>query len=221
MGVGRVPFSKKSLKIKKSYGTVSFANGMGDLVSHLVSYLKPKIKIQTGVSLSSISQMENLKGSVRICISLKNLVPILGNSLNPEETPNLLTISTITRFGETRLTKKPCFGVLFGKEEGVRALGVLCNSDIFDGRVKDSSHSETWIYPKLDGFSSEKEIEFILESDRAMITKKKEKRQKAIYKTTWEGVFPAYDRNLFLCNQKFDQMETNWKKNRIGHSIFR
>ncbi|TGL21137.1 protoporphyrinogen oxidase [Leptospira yanagawae] len=219
-GSGTSTIFKEIIKNKKkSYGTVSFANGMGDLVSHLVSYLKPKIKIQTGISLSSISQMENLKGSVRICISLKNLVPILGNSLNPEETPNLLTISTITRFGETRLTQKPCFGVLFGKEEGVRALGVLCNSDIFDGRVKDNFHSETWIYPKLDGFSSEKEIEFILESDRAMITKKKEKA-KAIYKTTWEGVFPAYDRNLFLCNQKFDQMETNWKKNGLDIQFF-
>ncbi|TGL72191.1 protoporphyrinogen/coproporphyrinogen oxidase [Leptospira jelokensis] len=219
-GSGTSTIFKEIKKNKmKTYGTVSFPNGMGDLVSHLIAYLSPKIKIQTGVSLSSISEIEKQKGSVRICISLKKLTPILGNLLNPEEKPNLLTISTVTRFGETRLTKKPCFGVLFGKGEGIKALGVLCNSDLFEGRVTGHLHSETWIYPKLDGITTDKEMESIVETDREVITKNREKA-KAIYKTTWEGVFPAYDRNLFLCNQKLDEIEANWKKQGLDIQFF-
>lgn len=203
---------------KKTYGTVSFPNGMGDLVTHLVNYLSPKIKIQTGFTLSNLSQIQTLKGSIRICISLKKLIPVLGSLLKPEVIPNLLSISTITRFGETKLTKKPCFGVLFGKGEGIQALGVLCNSDIFDGRVKDGIHSETWIYPNLSEFDI-KQIESILESDRKKITKQAE-TAKAIYKTTWEGVFPAYDRKLFLFNQTLDQIESDWQKNGLDIKCF-
>ncbi|PJZ35793.1 protoporphyrinogen oxidase [Leptospira levettii] len=194
---------------KKTYGTVSFPNGMGDLVTHLVSYLSPKITIKTGFSFSNLNEIQNLDGSVKICISLKNLLPILDSEIKFESKPNLLTISTLTRFGETKLTKKPCFGVLFGKNEGVNALGVLCNSDIFDGRVKNKLNSETWIYPNLNANIRNDSIESVLEKDRSFITKKTESKV-AVYRKTWEGVFPAYDSHLFKFNQFLDQFELNW-----------
>ncbi|TGL03245.1 protoporphyrinogen oxidase [Leptospira bouyouniensis] len=195
---------------KKTYGTVSFPNGMGDLVCHLADYLSPRIQIKTGVSLSNIDEIQNLNGTVRICTSLKKLLPLLEPLLRKNEVPNLLTISTITRFGETKLTKKPCFGVLFGKNEGIQALGVLCNSDIFEGRVATNLHSETWIYPKLDGGENRDLLKSIVEKDRATITGKQEE-SKAFYQTTWEGVFPAYDKKLYLFNETLNRLETDWK----------
>ncbi|TGM35052.1 protoporphyrinogen oxidase [Leptospira biflexa] len=210
-GRGQSTIFKEIKKHKKrTYGTVSFPNGMGDLVTHLVNYLSPKMNIKTGVSLSNVEELQNLTGAVRICTSLKNLLPILEPILKQDTSPNLLTISTITRFGETKLTKKPCFGVLFGKNEGIHALGVLCNSDIFDGRVTNSDNSETWIYPKLAGVENDFQMSSILEKDRALITGKVEE-PKAVYKTTWEGVFPAYDKNLYDFNQTLDQLEIEWK----------
>lgn len=194
---------------KKTYGTVSFPNGMGDLVTHLVSYLSPKITIKTGFSFSNFKEIQSLNGSVRICISLKKLLPILDSEIKLETKPNLLTISSVTRFGETKLTKKSCFGILFGKNEGVHALGVLCNSDIFDGRVQNQLHSETWIYPDLNTNKSDNSIESILETDRCLVSKKMDPPT-AVYRTTWEGVFPAYDANLYKFNQVLDQLETNW-----------
>lgn len=211
MEMEKALYFKKSKKTKKkSYGTVSFPNGMGDLVRHLIDYLTPKIQIKTGVSISNIDEILKIQGTVCICTSLKNLLPLLVHSLPKNEVPNLLTISTITRFGETKLTKKPCFGVLFGKNEGIQALGVLCNSDIFEGRVANNLHSETWIYPKLAGGENKDQIKSILENDRATITGK---REEAInfYLTTWDGVFPAYDKNLYLFNQRLDRLEAEWK----------
>ncbi|MCW7504614.1 NAD(P)-binding protein [Leptospira paudalimensis] len=194
---------------KKTYGTVSFPNGMGDLVAHLVSYLATKITIKTGFSFSNLKEIQNLNGSVKICISLKKLLSILDSEIKFETKPNLLTISTITRFGETKLTKKPCFGILFGKNEGVQALGVLCNSDIFDGRVQNQLHSETWIYPDIKVKNGNDTIESILERDRYLISKKMDPPT-AVYRRTWEGVFPAYDANLYKFNQVLDQLELNW-----------
>ncbi|XDD47577.1 NAD(P)/FAD-dependent oxidoreductase [Leptospira sp. WS39.C2] len=196
---------------KKTYGTVSFPNGMGDLITHLRNYLAKKITIKTGISISQLSDIQKKNRSIRICISLKKLLPILKPILKSDNIPNLLTISTITRFGETKLTKKPCFGVLFGKNEGIQALGVLCNSDLFPGRVNGNLHSETWIYPASPSKESKKNLETILENDRSTITMKMETAKK-IYITTWEGVFPAYDKHLFSFNQTLDQFEMEWEK---------
>ncbi|TGK84583.1 FAD-dependent oxidoreductase [Leptospira noumeaensis] len=194
---------------KKSYGTVSFPGGMGDLVSHLVTYLESKIQIKTNFRFESLDEILKLKGKIRFCISLKNLIPLLGNKIQTYEVPNLLSITTITRFGKDHLTKKPCFGILFTKNEGIRALGVLLNSDIFPGRVKEDLHSETWIYPESAKENNGETWESILEKDRKLVSKKSDLPE-TIYVTSWSGVFPAYDRKLFVFNQKLDVLESEW-----------
>ncbi|TGK84227.1 FAD-dependent oxidoreductase [Leptospira montravelensis] len=203
----------------KTYGTVSFPQGMGDLVSHLVQYLEPKIEIKTKFSKANLETILKWKGKIRFSTSLKNLIPILGDHIEPNEVPNLLSITTITRFGKNHLTKKPCFGVLFGKNEGIRALGVLSNSDIFPGRAIDGLHSETWIYPSAAKTGDSITWESILEEDRKLITKI-EDSPKAVYVTSWNGVFPAYDRKLFLFNQKLDSLETQWLSEGINIRFF-
>jgi oxygen-dependent protoporphyrinogen oxidase len=63
------------------------------------------------------------------------------------------------------------FGVLFPRETGVRALGVLFNTDIFAGR--GTCRSETWIYGSLAGTlplpQPDEVADWILE-DRARLT---------------------------------------------------
>lgn len=209
-GTGKKTILQELKKNKsKTYGTVSFPQGMGDLVSHLVGYLEPKIQIKTQFPPVQLEEILTWKGKIRFSTSLKNLIPILGDRIEPHEVPNLLSITTITRFGKNHLTKKPCFGVLFGKNEGIRALGVLSNSDIFSGRAKDALHSETWIYPSVAKTGDSITWESILEEDRKVITKKDD-APTAVYVTSWNGVFPAYDRKLFLFNQKLDSLEADW-----------
>ncbi|MBM9548526.1 FAD-dependent oxidoreductase [Leptospira sp. 201903074] len=209
-GSGKSTILKEVKKNKaKTYGTVSFPNGMEDLVTHLVAYLKPKIQIKTQFPLESLEDILQWKGKIRLSLSLKNLIPLLGNRIEKEEFPNLLSITTITRFGNNHLTKKPCFGILFGKNEGIHALGVLSNSDIFPDRANKGLHSETWIYPNLAKTDETISWESILEKDRKLITKKTD-TPKAVYVTSWKGAFPAYDRKLFLFNKRLDVLESKW-----------
>lgn len=204
---------------KKSYGTVSFTQGMGDLVKHLVAYLEPKIQIKTNFNFVSLDEILPWKGKIRLCLSLKNLIPLLADRIEPKDSPNLLSITTMTRFGKSRLTKKPCFGILFGKNEGIRALGVLSNSDIFPGRANEGLHSETWIYPNTAKQEKTTSWESILEEDRKQITGKNDSPQ-AVYVTSWEAVFPAYDRKLFLFNKRLDVLESKWLSEGINLRFF-
>ncbi|EOQ96197.1 hypothetical protein LEP1GSC195_2138 [Leptospira wolbachii serovar Codice str. CDC] len=209
-GSGKSTILKEVKKNKeKTYGTVSFPKGMEDLVSHLIAYLKPKIQIKTQFQSESLEDILKWEGKIRVCMSLKNLLPLLGNQIKKEESPNLLSITTITRFGKIHLTKKPCFGILFGKNEGIHALGVLSNSDIFPDRANGGLHSETWIYPSAAKTDETISWESILEKDRNQITKKTD-TPKAVYVTSWKGAFPAYDRKLFLFNKRLDDLESGW-----------
>ncbi|MBM9592188.1 FAD-dependent oxidoreductase [Leptospira sp. 201903075] len=203
----------------KSYGTVSFTQGMGDLVKHLVTYLEPKIQIKTKFNFVSLDEILSWKGKIRLCLSLKNLIPLLADRIEPKDSPNLLSITTITRFGKLHLTRKPCFGILFGKNEGIRALGALSNSDIFPGRANNGLHSETWIYPNAAKQEKTTSWESILEEDRKQITGKNDS-PKAVYVTSWEGVFPAYDRKLFLFNKRLDVLESKWLSEGINLRFF-
>ncbi|TGK85172.1 FAD-dependent oxidoreductase [Leptospira bourretii] len=203
----------------KSLGTVSFPQGMGDLVSHLVRYLEPKIEIKTNYQLQTLDEILKWKGKIRFCISLKSLISVLGNRIQENEQPNLLSIRTITRFGTSHLTKKTCFGVLFAKNEGIRALGVLSNSDIFPGRAKHGLHSETWIYPESAKQLENETWESILEKDREHITNKADS-PKAVYITSWNAVFPAYDRKLYEFNRFIDVLESDWISKGIDIRFF-
>ncbi|TGL43963.1 FAD-dependent oxidoreductase [Leptospira meyeri] len=219
-GSGKNTILKEIKKKKgKSLGTVSFPQGMGDLVSYLVRYLEPRIEIKTNYPMQTLDEILKWEGKIRFCISLKSLISVLGNRIQPNETPNLLSITTITRFGRFHLTKKPCFGVLFAKNEGIRALGVLSNSDIFPGRSKHGLHSETWIYPESAKQSENESWESILEKDRERITNKTDSLNE-VYITSWNGVFPAYDRKLFEFNRIMDVMEADWLKKGIDIRFF-
>ncbi|TGK92700.1 FAD-dependent oxidoreductase [Leptospira brenneri] len=204
---------------KKSYGTVSFSGGMGDLVNHLVRYLEPKIQIKTNFQFKNLDEILKWEGKIRFSVSLKNLIPLLEDKIEKEKLPNLLSITTITRFSKSRLTKKSCFGILFAKNEGIRALGVLSNSDIFPNRTIEGLHSETWIYPNAARENETLSWESILETDRKQITGKLESPQ-AVYVTSWTGVFPAYDRTLFEFNEVLDLMESNFLSKGIDIRFF-
>lgn len=103
--------------------------------------------------------------------------------------------ATIARIETNILASAPAFfpshardnhgcGVLFPRDAGVRALGVLFNSDVFAGR---SVHrSETWIYGGTNAGSpvpSEVEMRSAIAHDRQILTGRSHEPQ-AIYTTS-------------------------------------
>lgn len=208
--------SKKEQRKNLRNCFLSQGNGRFSIASDCV--FKTKIQIKTQFQSESLEDILKWEGKIRVCMSLKNLLPLLGNQIKKEESPNLLSITTITRFGKIHLTKKPCFGILFGKNEGIHALGVLSNSDIFPDRANGGLHSETWIYPSAAKTDETISWESILEKDRNQITKK-QILQKQCMSLLGRGLFPLTIENYFYSTNDW----MIW--NRAGlpkekHSIF-
>ena len=85
------------------------------------------------------------------------------------------------------------FGVLFPRQSGVRALGVLYNSDIFEGRA--CGRSETWIVgDRGEALTSrdDGELRHMLAMDRQRLTGRNADPL-SICMTRWPAAIPVYD----------------------------
>ncbi len=88
------------------------------------------------------------------------------------------------------------FGVLFPRQSGVRALGVLHNTDIFAGRAR--GRSETWIVgDRGDQLTSQEDgdLRHMLADDRRRLTGRNDDPL-ATYITRWPAAIPVYDQNV-------------------------
>ena len=84
--------------------------------------------------------------------------------------PTTSILSTTAFFARTAADLRG-FGVLFPRETGVRALGVLFNTEIFEGR--GTARSETWIYGSLAGalpLPTPAEVPAWIDEDRRRLT---------------------------------------------------
>ena len=91
------------------------------------------------------------------------------------------------------------FGVLF-PEKNLHALGVLNNGDIFEGRVKEGFHSETWIFggeKEEEGFLEKEDKEWlqIVEEERLKVFRESSKPVYFKVSCSFE-VFPSYNLEL-------------------------
>jgi oxygen-dependent protoporphyrinogen oxidase len=85
------------------------------------------------------------------------------------------------------------FGVLFPRACGVQALGVLYNTDIFDGR--GAARSETWIVGDREaGITqwSDDRLRQALAGDRLKVTGRSD-QPLAVHITRWPKAIPVYD----------------------------
>lgn len=103
---------------------------------------------------------------------------------------------TVTMFFTPHAADVRGFGVLFPRASGVRALGVLHNADIFDGRSQ--SRSETWIVGDRDrGLTDQDDdrLRRMLTEDRRRVTGRDDPPL-AVYITRWPAAVPVYDRRI-------------------------
>ncbi len=125
-------------------GTVAPPAGMQQLIDGLCTYLR-----EAGVEFSLNQATRAQAGETAVvCTSAHEAAKFLGD-IAPELSRQLASIEmlplvTATCFYSAEPVNLRGFGCLFPRGQGFRALGVLFNRFIFEGR--GSAHSETWIF---------------------------------------------------------------------------
>ncbi|MCB0411013.1 MAG: hypothetical protein KDD22_00710, partial [Bdellovibrionales bacterium] len=124
-------------------GTVSPLGGMGELVHALRRWLSDQdVKFNYNYEVDIDEGLWVVCTSVRqASVLLNERAPELANSLAAIPMLPLISVTVFFKSGDKELEG---FGCLFPRSEGLRALGVVFNSSVFEGR---SQHrSETWIF---------------------------------------------------------------------------
>lgn len=172
---------------------VAPASGMGELPQRLVERL-----IARGVAFSFDRRLEALDVSVStlVCTNgpeagrlIECHAPRLGALLRGMPMTSLVTT---TAFFAPHSRDVHGFGVLFPRGSGVRALGVVFNTDAFDGR--SAFRSETWI-ANLGESQSDDDIHDQLLSDREQLTRRRD-TPIALVTTRWPRALPLYGRSI-------------------------
>jgi protoporphyrinogen oxidase len=125
-------------------GLVAPPRGLAQLTAALVARLREMgVTIVTGTATDELPDgISVLATSAHDCSALlRKRAPETSKALSSIEMVPLLRV---TAFFPSAENSWPGFGTLFPRNEGVRALGVLFNTNIFPNRGQ--GHSESWIY---------------------------------------------------------------------------
>lgn len=178
---------------RRNVRMVAPAGGMGEFVSRCRSVLE-----QRGVQFSLSRPVSILDTGVQtwICTGASAAARLLAPHA-PEAAAlvsriDLAALATVTAFFEPSPRDLRGFGVLFPRDTGVRALGVLFNTDIFPGR--GSLRSETWIYggATRTELPAENELPHLVDDDRARLTGRTQ-ASVGMHVAYWPEAFPIYD----------------------------
>jgi oxygen-dependent protoporphyrinogen oxidase len=191
----------KKKPLKNNRGLVAPLKGMGDLANCLKDYLvleNVKFKLSELFILSKHPSNEPLiiaTSSNEASKCLREKFSEVAQKLGDIDT---LPLVTATFFVNEPLLKG--FGCLFPKQEKFSSLGVLFNTEIFEGRSKDRKYfSETWILGGAFNRNiislSDSEITTLIREDRARLGGMQEKFMGSVI-TRWPSVLPHYTLEL-------------------------
>lgn len=183
-------------------GLVAPPNGLAQLTAALVERLSTlDVEIRKGTPVDELPE----DGKVVIATSARDAARLLA-SRAPDASKaigsiEMVPLLRITAFFDSSENTVPGFGTLFPRNEGVRALGVLFNTNIFPDRGE--GHSESWIY----GGAQDREILDL--DDEALFDVLRRDRErlfgrhteaKALYPQRWHVGLPHYDLGLEKLN---------------------
>lgn len=121
-------------------GTVAPQKGMYEIIAALERWLE-----SAGVSIHKVTELT----AEQVAKSEQPIVLATSGWRASELCPQLPTPETLPLVSVTLFYEGPAplagFGCLFPRGEGFQSLGVLMNSEIFEGRSQVGTHSETWI----------------------------------------------------------------------------
>ncbi len=136
---------KKEIRPLALTGTVAPRNGMGQLIEALRQWLvEHKVNINTNTEVVWDPKLKHWKWV--IATGAHEAAKILAQHKISKklEYIEVSPLASITAFFHPLDARTKGFGILFPRDQGIRALGVLINNEIFEGR--SDYRSETWIY---------------------------------------------------------------------------
>lgn len=188
---------KEKVAKGKMRGLVAPPRGLAQLTRALASKLESMgVEMRLGSTADELTdELTVICTSIRDCSSLLGKrAPELSRALASAEMLPLLRVTAFYPAAENTL---PGFGALFPRGEGLRALGVLFNTNIFPDRGE--GHSESWIY----GGAQDREVLEL--DDRALFEVVDRDRERlfgrytaplARYVQRWPVGLPHYDLTL-------------------------
>lgn len=178
-------------------GLVAPPRGLAQLTAALVAKLEELgVEIRTGTGIDALPEgLIVLATSARDCsVLLRERAPKVSKALASIEMVPLLRVTAFYPSGENTW---PGFGTLFPREEGVRALGVLFNTNIFPDRGE--GHSESWIYGGAQDRAvldlDDAALFEVMDRDRERLVGKRVEPI-ARYPQRWHTGLPHYDLHL-------------------------
>ncbi len=213
--------SKKDKKRSVPAKLISFPSGMGELIEKLIIFLEKNTTVLLNQRINSIEEIQNRypNAEIKIALPFHSVHHLLKDSEVTEKKVSpfsesdlpLQSITSITVFSKSKLFPSQGFGILFPKNETIRAKGVLSNTDIFPGRSKEGVFSETWIYAgKIAKEQSLEGLISILKQDRKQVSGKEEELS-GVFGNEWKQSFPIYDKRLRFWNETIDEIEKEFE----------
>lgn len=178
-------------------GLVAPPNGLAQLTATIVDKLHELgVEIRTGANGDGVFDgITVLATSARDCSALlKDRALETSKAL---ASIDMVPLLRVTAFYASAENSWPGFGTLFPRDEGVRALGVLFNTNIFPNR--GDGHSESWIYGGAQDRAildlDDAALFEIMDRDRERLVGKRVEPI-ARYPQRWHVGLPHYDLHL-------------------------
>lgn len=169
------------------------AGGMGEFISRLWKVLEQRgVRFHFGRPVTMLDPHVPTWVCTNAPTAARLLTPHAPDAANLVARVELAALAGVTAFFPPHADDLHGFGVLFPRDAGIRALGVLFNTDIFPGR--GPLRSETWIYggatpgalpPKTD-------LPALLQADRQTLTGRSTEPE-GLHTAYWPAAFPIYD----------------------------
>ena len=192
-------FGKKKRKPSKGRlkTLVAPPGGMGQLVDALGNRL-----IELGADVrTAVTATDDVDGTVIVCTSARDAAGLIRRRAPQAaailDQVEMLPLVRVTAFYPPEENRFGGFGILFPRQQGVRALGVLFNTNIF--RERGSAHSESWILggaQDRDVVNLDDELlHALVASDRARVYGH-DAKPLAMFVQRWPLALPHYDTRL-------------------------
>ena len=195
-------FAKKARSKPRKRGLASGEKGMGQVLEAFAEYIKKNGgQIHTGRQVLEIKELLRDYDHVVLACGphgaaelLKEMAP--GTAQKLSQITGLPILSVALGFPAETIAPKG-FGVLFPRDQGIRALGSLFSSCIFEGRSR--GRLETWIYgggtdPEILDLSDSFLIEQVVADRMKVLGHREEPTFTRIQR--WPISIPHYDLNL-------------------------
>jgi oxygen-dependent protoporphyrinogen oxidase len=178
-------------RMQKGRGLAAPHRGMATLVSRLVERLH-----ESGVAFEWNAPVTMIERSTPtlICTSApaaaRLLEPHAPDAARAIGRVSMSDAASVTAFYENHRTDRRGFGVLFPAPQGFKALGVVFNDCLFDGR--SHMRSETWIFGSSATTCTERALRDQVAAERERLTGRRANAV-AMYASRYERALPIYD----------------------------